>query len=101
MFRDFYKNSKRKRLARAIKQKDPEIQDITFRNKDTLEIWTQPNRKKGRPKHKWTQKAMEDMWAEIKAKNAELRHINYDHNNEQIQQAMKRHATEITKKQLG
>ena len=46
IFREFYANSKQKRMTRAIRRTDSEIQNITFRNKETLETWTTTHRKK-------------------------------------------------------
>ena len=95
MFREIYRNSKRKILARAIKKTDTGIQNVTFRNKDTLETWTTTNRKRGRPKYKLTEKAIEQMWNSVKAANTELRNTTYDTNNTQVIRAMVEHAKHI------
>ena len=94
-FRESYRKSKQKRLARAIKKTDTEIQNVTFRNREKLETWTNINRKKGRPKYRWTEKAIEEMWAEVKAKHAEFQYTNFNKENEHMIRAMVEHATQL------
>ena len=51
--------------------------------------------KKGRPKYKWTDKAIEEMWNSVKATNVELRNTTYDVNNEHVIRAMVKHGKQI------
>ena len=96
--RDFFKCSKLKRMARAITYNNTDIQNITFRNRDTLETWTQPNRTRGRPKHKWANTALEEMWTEVKKKNPELSLMEFDIRNNQVVTSIKEYANQLTKK---
>ena len=90
-FRAAYRASKLKRLARTIQKDGDDIQNITFKNIDTLEAREPPNRKRCRPKHKWTKKALEETWEDIQAKQAEYREIPYDPENETIYTTIKQH----------
>ncbi len=90
-FRVAYRASKLKRLARTIRKDGDDIQNITFKNIYTLESREPPNRKRCRPKHKWTKKALEETWEDIQAKHAEHRDTPYDPENETIYTAIKQH----------
>ena len=78
-----------------MRRTDSEIQNATFRNIDKLETWTPTKRKKGRPKYKWTEKTIEDMWNSVKETTVDLRNTNYDTNNQQVIRAMMKHAKTI------
>ena len=97
-FREFYRKNKHKRLARVINRTNEEIQNVTFRNPNTIEPWIQPNRKKGRPRHKWTDKAIEEMWNDITKQNAEYIGTKYDNTNEHMVTQMKTHVEHLLDK---
>ena len=52
-------------------------------------------KEKRRPKYKWTEKTIEDMWNSVKETNVDLRNTNYDTNNQQVIRAMMKHAKTI------
>ena len=94
-YREFYLNTKMKRLAKRIKYDDTDIQNTTFRNAEDLEAWVQPNRTQGRPANKWTQTALREMWKEITKKKPTLRHISFDIKNSIVIEEIKEYSTNI------
>ena len=94
-YREFYLNTKMKRLAKIIKYDDTDIQNTTFRNAADLEAWVQPNRTQGRPANKWTHTALREMWKEITKKKPTLRHISFDIKNSIVIEEIKEYSTNI------
>ena len=94
-FRDAYFKSKRNRLAKIITHKGEDINNITFRDPETLETWQIENRKPGRPTYKWTTQALMEMWEYIKRKDPIYKYTQFDLNNTQIQTKITQTAEEI------
>ena len=74
--------SKLKRLTRIINMNNRNpCRTITFR--ENLTAWTQTNRIQGRPKNKWTDHALRELWTKMIEDIPEHRHItlysNYYH----------------------
>ena len=90
-FRAAYRTSKLKRLARTIQKDGDDIQNITFKDIYKLEPREPPNRKRCRPKHKWTKKALEETWEDIQSKYVEHKDTPYDPENETIHTAIKQY----------
>ncbi len=77
-------------------QQHTDIQNTTFRNKNTLEVWRQPNRTRGRPRNKWTETALQEMWTDIKKQKTEHRTTIFDLGNNQIVSEIKEYAKQLT-----
>ena len=74
-----YKKSKRTRIIRTISDTE-EIHNISF--EPNLHPRIPPNRKQGRPKYKWTERALIEFWNDIRKDIPNFTHIEYDKNNE-------------------
>ena len=90
-FRKAYMCSKMKQIKRLINQSSDEpTRAITFRR--GLETWQQPNRRPGRPKNKWANRALIELWDEIKELQPTHRTTEFDSNNTDIQNRIKEYA---------
>ena len=67
-FREACMCSKLTRLKRIMtREADSPIRKIIFR--DGLNVWIQPDRKQGRPFHKWTDQALKELWEQVKTEH--------------------------------
>ena len=83
-FRKAYMCSKLKQIKRIINQRTNEpTREVTFRR--GLETWTPPNRKPGRPAYKWANRALLELWQEIKQKHPQQRTTEYNINDIHLQ----------------
>ena len=85
-------------MARTIIKHNEDIQNITFRNPEKLETWVKYNKKRGRPKFQWSEKALEEMWEDVQTQKPEYRNIKLDRNNEEMTNAVKQYAISLTTK---
>ena len=77
-FAQSYKQYKMKRIKKTI-QSTEEIHDISFDNNLIPRI--PPNRNQGRPKYKWTERAMLEFWEHIRLNIPNMTNTEYDKNN--------------------
>ena len=83
--------SKMKQIKRIINQSSNEpTRAVTFRR--DLETWQQPNRRQGRPKYKWANRALIELWDEIREQQPTHRTTELDINNIDIQNTIKEYA---------
>ena len=82
-------------MARAITYTNTDLQNITFRNQNNLETWIQPNRTRGRPRNKWADKALEEMWTERVKQKTTLSANNYDIKNQTVIAEIKEYANNL------
>ena len=55
-----------------------------------------PLRKQGRPKYKWTDKAIEDYWKDVRKSYKQYKTTDYDHNSDRMKELLKIHASVST-----
>ena len=90
-FRKAYMCSKMKQIKRIINQHHNEpTRSVTFRR--DLETWQQPNRRQWRPKYKWANRALIELWDEIREQQPTHRTTELDINNIDIQNTIKEYA---------
>ena len=94
-FREVYKLTKVKRLKHIIAEQNSEIHRITFRR--GIETHTQPNRLRGRPKYKWADRAIIDIWEEIQKHIATYRNIPLNLEDDTITKTIIQYAMETRK----
>ena len=76
-----YKRIKIKTIKKTIHNTE-EIHDISFENNLIPRI--PPNKKQGRPKYKWTERAMLEFWEHIRLNIPNMTNTEYDKDNETI-----------------
>ena len=80
-FKQAYKKSRLQLLSQVILDKESQLHKIIFatptNNTTQNNLATQEylNRKVGRPKNRWLDYALADMWEEVQEKHAEWKHI--------------------------
>ena len=92
-FVEAYRKLKRKRALKIIRKPDSEIYKVSFQG-NKLRKWVHNRRRVGRPRAKWAEETVAEVWDHIKKDNAEYRFTAFNGEREDIIELIQKHARE-------
>ena len=91
-FRQAYNASKIKRLNKTINlYNDDPVKETTFENVQTLKVRIPLKRKRQRPKYKWADRALLEIWHEIQNIHEQYKYTTLDTEKEEVINAIIEH----------
>ena len=92
-FRQAYKKSKIKRMAKILNNPTDPAHKITFQR--GIETWIYAGRRRGRPKEEWAKDTLQQIWELIKAEDDTRALWNYDETDTDIEELIKKWARDL------